>query len=71
MKRFKNNKEVSKEKIINWYEKLKDQLPNQTKSNIISVSGTSMFVYLTFGSIYTPIAESLSVTGTMKLMRIG
>jgi hypothetical protein len=32
MKPIKNNKEVpKKEKIINWYEKLKDQLPNQTK----------------------------------------
>ena len=32
MKPIKNNKEVpKKEKIINWYEKLKDELPNQTK----------------------------------------
>ena len=43
----------------------------ETKCNTIVVSGPASNIYLTFGSIYTPTAENLSVTGTMKLMRIG
>jgi hypothetical protein len=43
----------------------------ETRCNTIAVSGPSVSIYLTFGSIYTPTAENLSVTGTMKLMRIG
>jgi hypothetical protein len=43
----------------------------ETKCNTIAIPGTTTNIYLTFGSIYTPTAENLSVTGTMKLMRIG
>jgi uncharacterized membrane protein len=43
----------------------------ETRCNTIAISGPSVSIYLTFGSIYTPTAENLSVTGTMKLLRIG
>ena len=44
---------------------------NKTFSNIISVPGTTSNIRLTVALIYTPIGENVSVTGTMKLMRIG